>query len=183
MTVVMASSSLEDERPGAVSMVETIMEKAVEELDGFKSSIKAETFQRARLAAQLRQTAAEAFAFRAAEECRLTKEAEEGRRAEEVVAATEERLAKEVEKGRLAAAAAARASSIKAETFQRSRLAAQVRQVEVERNENEDGDDDNDHNNVDDNEDNQRPCIFPKVLPTQSTTTTTVRTTTTTSCY
>ena len=35
----------------------------------------------------------------------------------------------------------------------------------------------------DDNKDNQRPCLFPEVLPTQSTTTTAMRTTMMTSFY
>jgi hypothetical protein len=128
-------TSIDDEP--AVSLVDDVMASVSKELDDYKSSIKLETFQRARLAAQLRQAAAEALALRAAEECRLEKEAEECRLAEEATkaaaraAAADARLAKEAEKVRLAALAMA--SSIKAEKFQRSRLEAQVKQMEVER--------------------------------------------------
>ena len=122
-------TSIDDEP--SVSLVDEIMESVSKELDDFKSSIKLETFQRARLAAQLRHAAAESLALRAAEECRLEQEAaEECRLAEEATkaaaraAAADARLA---EKVRLAAL------SIKAEKFQRSRLEAQVKQMEMER--------------------------------------------------
>ena len=64
-----------EEEPVAESLVETIMESVRDELDVYEIKIRAEAFQRARLATQLRMAAAEALASRVAEERRLEEEA------------------------------------------------------------------------------------------------------------
>ena len=125
-----------EEEPVAESLVETIMESVRDELDVYEIKIRAEAFQRARLATQLRMAAAEALASRVAEERRLEEEAIAASAAAEAA-----RIAAEAEAARIAAAAEAarRAAEVeaarisaKAETFQRARLASQLKQAEVE---------------------------------------------------